>query len=236
MQSLSHLQTANNPQINDELKHLIGAMLPEIDGQLLWQFTSNSLSQLAPHTIQQQTWKKGSFLFEHHKTFDDFVVIQTGLVRSFYIEHSDTNSQEINLRFLGNKSAALPFAAVAQHWLTGNDAQNKQIDQNKQHYPSKLLASESIQCVTDVEGYRLPLSIFEQPNQLSQTLKATLAMRHYISVEQRLRMLKMPKAADRYACFKKTLDACIVEHMPNYHIASYLGMTAETLSRLKRMP
>lgn len=242
-QSNTQIDTHINTQISDGLQQLISEMLPEIDAKRLWQlFTSDAFSQLPAHTLQQHTWKKGSLLFEHHKTFADFVLIKTGLVRSFYIEHSDDNSYEVNLRFLGDKSAALPFTAVAEHWLTGKNLHQqihkqtsyKQASHKQQQSTSKLLASESIQCITDVVGYRLPLNLFDQPTQFSQNLKATLAMRHYISIEQRLRMLKMPKAADRYACFKKTLDACIVDHMPNYHIASYLGMTPETLSRLKQ--
>lgn len=193
-------------------------VLPQISADLLTQFVAQMHSKKA---IGFSTWQKGTWLFENNQPFEHLVLIHTGLARCFY--QPDQGSQgvsgdEINLRFLGDNSAALPFASVAENWL------------GKTRH---LVATETIQCVTDVTGFRIPLALFEENTLFNQTLKAEIAMRHYVSVEQRLRLLKTPKAADRYAIFQETLDACIVEGMPNYHVASYLGVTPETLSRLK---
>lgn len=212
----------NNQTIKRPFYNLMKNILPNMDAELLRQFFDGVLSD---YPIHKRTWHKGSYLFQQNKPFDSFVLIDTGLVRCFYTEHFEHVSQEINLRFLGDNSASLPFDAVAKHWLIANQPSDNQ----------KMIATEDIQCVTDVTGFQLPLALFEQNNILSQILKTELALRHYLSIEQRLRMLKIPKASDRYACFKQTLDACIVNNMPNYHVASYLSMTPETLSRLKRM-
>lgn len=184
--------------------------LPQISTDVLAHF----VDKIHP---KQQTWQKGTILFENQQPFDDLVVISTGLVRSFYVDNPESGT-EINLRFLGDNSAVLPFAAVAENWLGGSD---------------EFIATETVQCVTDVTGFRISLALFDENTVFNQRVKAEIAMRHYVSVEQRLRLLKTPKAADRYAMFQATLDACIVNGMPNYHVASYLGITPETLSRLK---
>ena len=54
-------------------------------------------------------------------------------------------------------------------------------------------------------------------------------------VRKELRTLSLlqHQAKDRYLVFKEHFPQ-IVERVPQYHIASYLGMTEVTLSRLKR--
>lgn len=209
MTTFSKTQLANSYNENP-LFGLLTRMLPNIPRDVMTHFAA----QLNPTLCQ---WQKGMYLFEMHQPFSQMIIIKSGLVRSFYLDDTDT-AQDINIRFLGDNSAALPFAAVAENWLRRESA---------------CIATETLQCVTDVTGFRIPLAVFEENTLFNQTIKAEIALRHYVSVEQRLRLLKTPKAADRYAIFQATLDACIVAGMPNYHVASYLGITPETLSRLK---
>jgi CRP-like cAMP-binding protein len=167
--------------------------------------------------VPLRRWAKGARLFSEQQSFAHLVLIQTGLIRSFYV-NDDT---EVNLRFLCDGSLAVPFAALAQAWVNGR------------HAP--LIATESLQCVTTVTGYVLPLSPLLGRTQWAhgERLRTELAARHYVSMEQRLRMIQHQRAADRYANFLCWMPAAIVAQMPNVQVASYLGITPEALSRIK---
>lgn len=183
--------------------------------QLLPQLSNEQHQQLLHllPAMPQRTWQKNSLIYAENKPFQAVVVIQSGLVRSFYV-HDD---KEINLRFLCDNSILLPFASGARYWLG----------------QANLIASETIQCVSVLQGYQLPISFFDRPEPLIQQLKYELAMRHYLSMEMRLRMIQLKRASDRYHTFLHTMPAPIVAKMPNFHVASYLGITPETLSRIK---
>jgi hypothetical protein len=61
----------------------------------------------------------------------------------------------------------------------------------------------------------------------------TIVFEHYLSLERRLRMIQLKRAKQRYAYFCQVMPTEIVQGMPNFHIASYLGITPEALSRIK---
>ncbi len=65
-------------------------------------------------------------------------------------------------------------------------------------------------------------------------LQAYIAAQHYISMEQRLIMLQHKKAAERFSFFCEGMSKMEINEMPDFHIASYLGLTPETLSRTKQ--
>lgn len=177
------------------------------------------LNELVTHCagIGLQHWNKGENLFVEHRTFQSLVIIKTGLVRSFYLD-DDT---EINLRFLCDGSLAVPFAAVAQAFCADHAA---------------LVSSETVQCVTAVSGYVLPISLLvnQQRSAPWERLRTELSARHYLSMEQRLRMIQHQRAIERYKRFLQWMPEPIVRQMPNIHVASYLGMSAEALSRIKQ--
>lgn len=56
--------------------------------------------------------------------------------------------------------------------------------------------------------------------------------RHTVSLQKRILNQLQLTAAERYDLFIKDYQE-IEQHAPNYHIASYLGMTQESLSRIR---
>lgn len=187
--------------------------------QLLPQMTAcerEVLQQRFSH-LTCQTWDKGSYLCHERQPFAQMVLIERGLIRSFYID----DDVEVNLRFLCDGSLAVPFAALAQAWMTPT---------------STPLATESLQCVSRVTGYVVPIHsmIHQAAHPEFERLRTELAARHYLSMEQRLRMIQHQRAIDRYRKFLAWMPAPIVQEMPSFHIASYLGITPEVLSRVKQ--
>lgn len=166
---------------------------------------------------QPQTWEKGCYLSVEGQPFAQMILIQTGLIRSFYVD-DDT---EVNLRFLCDGSLAVPFAAIAQQWINPTPV---------------LLATESLQCVTAVTGYILPVQVLLDRCGFPELerLRSELAARHYLALEQRLRMIQHQRAIDRYRKFLAWMPSPVIEAMPNFHVASYLGMSPEAFSRVKQ--
>jgi len=96
-------------------------------------------------------------------------------------------------------------------------------------------AEETVEAVTEVEGFRSRLADFEDehPGVLAERMRRVLAEQHYLSMERRLRMLQWKSAAERYEYFVQHMEPDIVQGMPGYHVASYLGVAPESLSRVR---
>lgn len=198
---------------------------------LLPQYPRDQLLDLSadlPHLLPVQ-FAKGDNIYYSGQRVHKVLVLRSGLVRVF----DSQSHHEVNLRFLCDGSIILPFYAAIDHWRLGKDC----------------IASETAQCITPCEGYWLPLSYLSTSQPLSnkpytrqsdpseinwaQILQLELAFRHYQSMEERLRMIQLKTAAERYQCFLATMPSKIVEDMPSVQVASYLGITPETLSRVR---
>src|SRR5262249_49384177 len=127
-----------------------------------------------------------------------------GVVRSYYI----VGDKEINLRLLADHSAVAAYSSL----ITG------------------LPSEEFVECLTDCYGYLIPFD----PLVEWEAVRRVLAERHYMSMELRLLMIQHKTARQRYREFMKAVDPRIVRDTPARHVASYLGITPECLSRIKR--
>ena len=155
------------------------------------------------------TWERGATLFPLGGEADDLILLTEGLVRGFYL-HDD---REVNLRLLCAPAAALPYNS----FLLGTTA------------------DEALQALSPGTGYRVRFRAFcrERPGLLAEAVRRELAERHFIALQRRLRMLQARTAAQRYAYFRAHMPPEIVAGTPAYHVASYLGITPESLSRVK---
>lgn len=137
-----------------------------------------------------------------------FVLFDRGLVRTYGI---DADGRERNLRFLAGPNLAAALSSVIRGTAT----------------------EEWVVAVTAVEGYRGDFNALQSHPRFGALMRA-LAEQHFLSLEHRVRTLQQPFAKARYHAFGEEMDPAIVEGMPDHHVASYLGVTPETLSRAKR--
>lgn len=150
----------------------------------------------------------GGTLFRRNEPCRDVVLFASGLVRAYDI---DPSGRDVNHRFLAGPNLATALTSL----ITGE--------------PSE----EWIEAVTPVVGVRGSLDALERTARGDRILRI-LAEQHYLSMERRMRMLQLRFTAERYRFYREHLDPAIVAAMPDFHVASYLGVSPETLSRARR--
>lgn len=155
---------------------------------------------------------RGEHLFRPPEVCRRLFFMAQGLVRSYYL----FDDKEVNLRLICDGSAVLPLTSLV----------------------TQQPAQEHIQCLADCEGWWLPLDDMLRPATAAawEPLRRVLAERHYLSMERRLLTIQYKSAAQRWRYFRQTMEPRIVAETPAVHVASYLGVTPESLSRIKHGP
>lgn len=152
------------------------------------------------------TFARHRHLFQPPEVCRHLFFILSGLVRCYYL----FEDREVNLRLLCDGSAALPLSS----------------------YLTQTPTFEYVQCLTEAQGYIVPLPANGAAG--LEQLRRVLAERHYLSMQRRLLTLQYKTARQRYRYFQQHMEAKIVRDTPALHIASYLGLRPESLSRIRR--
>jgi CRP-like cAMP-binding protein len=138
---------------------------------------------------------------------DHFVV--KGLVKSFYIDNA-------------GKTHIMQFA-MEDWWIS-----------DPQAYHNETTATLDIDCIEDTEV--LYISLDNREKQCADMRKMEYFFRKktqagYIALQRRIRSLMSQTAEERYHEFAALYPA-LLQRLPKTLIASYLGISRETLSRL----
>lgn len=154
--------------------------------------------------------RAGQVIYDHGVVCRDMIVLEEGLVRAYYMHEA----REVNLRLICAPAVATAMSSL----ITGSPSQ------------------EWVEAITALRGYRADLARAEDVGlrEVAVELRRLLAERHYLALERRLRMLQWKSGDERYAFFCEHMDPDIVHLTPGYHVASYLGVAPETLSRIRR--
>ena len=204
---------------------------------LLPNISINNLEDLLERLplLTPVNFAKGDNIYYKGQAVSQLFILQSGLVRVFDYEQDN----EVNLRFLCDGSVVMPFYDVAIYWQQINTAIQPTISNRPSCFTHPLracIARDTAQCLTACTGFMLSLAAIEELGDWAMSLKLELALRHYKSMENRLRMLQLKSAKQRYQSFVATMPDQIVHHIPSLQIASYLGITPETLSRIRHHP
>lgn len=146
-------------------------------------------------------------LFAGSDVSTTYALFSRGVVRTYAI---DANGRERNLRFLAGPNLAIALSSVIRGTAT----------------------DERLASITAVQGYVGDLGRLEHHSRFLECMRA-LAEQHYLALERRVHMLQQPFAKERYHVYRTSMDPDIVRDVPDHHVASYLGVTPETLSRAK---
>ena len=156
-------------------------------------------------------FNKNDYIQKSGDSVKYFYYMTSGIVKCFYT-HDD---KEVVLRLMTGGSAVLGYSG----FVTGG--------------PS----TENIQCVQPCEGLLIPIEKIEAlraNNPKMDLVLRYIAEQHYLSLERRLMMLHHKSARERYQFFCATMEEAIVNETPMHCVASYLGVTPESFSRMKR--
>ena len=160
--------------------------------------------------IKTLSKKNGDFLLKEVQIISNLFVIETGLVRSFY----NANEKEINVWF-GFENSIL--GSVMPLFFNQPSIENIQfLEDTTLHYISS----------SDLEQhYKYSLEM--------NTIGRKMAEEYCKILEERSFLLQTHTAGQRYNWLLKNQPEAL-QRISLGHIASYLGISQETLSRIRR--
>ena len=161
--------------------------------------------------FRRRSLDKGDFLVRAGDTTDTVAFVSAGVARMFYMRR---DGKEFNKGFV----SAPDFVSALEALIT------------------KTPTSLSIQALSPMQllvaGYT-ELSQFYDRDMYWQRVGRLIVERVYVKKARREASLLMDSAAERYAAFLADHHAAL-DQVADYHIAAYLGITPEALSRLRR--
>ena len=173
-------------------------------------FTEEDLKKLSESHIRVE-FKKGDFLLKEGETSDEYYLLEEGLVRAFV--HDYDNNEITTEFFTSNEIVIIPSSLF-------------------QKIPSK----ENLQAVTDCVLWKIEYDVFQELFHKIEALREW--GRFWFSVQvfsMKQRSLEMitESATNRYLNLMKEKPD-IIKSAPLKQIASYLGITDTSLSRIRR--
>ena len=170
---------------------------------------SNDLVNYLMQNLESKMLKKKEMLLEKGRICKNIFFIEKGLIRCFYL----LNEKEVSSWFMKEGDVIISVESFFK----------------------QLPSYESIQALEDCTVYYIS---YEQLMYAYVTfvefnfVGRILTEKYYTLCEQRLYSLRMHKAAERYNDLLKNHPE-IIQRVPSKYIASYLGISMETLSRVK---
>lgn len=161
--------------------------------------------------LMKRQLKKGAFFISEGKLSKEVAFINTGVLRSFFTPES---GEEITYCISFPNSLMAAYSA----FITG------------------LPTAENIQAIADSE------LLVIQKNDVDKLLETSpnwvrffkvIAEQQYIELEKRLFLFQKEKAKKRYMDLLENQPNFVLQ-IPLQHLASYLGITARHLSRLRK--
>ncbi|MNJ84359.1 Cyclic nucleotide-binding domain protein [compost metagenome] len=160
--------------------------------------------------FKPETLKKGDYFLKTGKNCDKLSFVQTGFLRMFV----ETEKKEVT-QWISTKGY---FVTDLSGYVFGDPAR------------------WTIQALTDVEMYTLNKSDYQQMETLVSdwsTLEKLFIVRCFTLMENRIFSHLSMTAEERYAWFFEN-NKELFNQVPLQYIASMLGMTPETFSRIRK--
>lgn len=173
-------------------------------------FTKEECKVIA-NSLHPINLKKGDFLLESEAPVLHQYYVRSGCLRTYFL---DTNGKEHTLQF-----------AINDWWISDYTA-----------FFTSGKAIMYIDTIEDAQLYRISKrdldSLFKDIPKLEPFFRKKME-KAFASFQKRILGSLSQSAEERYLQFKKRYPS-IEQSVKNYHIASYLGITTESLSRIRK--
>lgn len=161
--------------------------------------------------FQKKTLKKGELFLKAGKVSDEYLFLESGFIRSFLF---DTEGNEITLNFYSGGNVVFEVASFFQ----------------------RVPSQESFQALTDCTVWALTYAdlnqLFHEVPEFRE-MGRTLLVKGFISFKMRTLSMINQTAEQRYETLLKTQPE-VFQYAPLKYIASYLGVTDSSLSRIRK--
>lgn len=155
--------------------------------------------------------ERNNYLLKEGKVSDEYFFLEQGFMRAFA---HDTDANDISTNFYGERQVVFEVSSFFNRT------------------PSK----ENIQAITDCSGWSIT---YEQLNNLFHSLPEfrdfgrSILVKGFSSLKVRMLSMITETAEQRYDTLLKT-NPEIFQHAALKHIATYLGITDTSLSRIRK--
>jgi CRP-like cAMP-binding protein len=161
--------------------------------------------------FQYNKFKAKEFILHEGRISTDIHFIEVGLVRVFYLK----DGKEITTYLSCDNGFVSSYSSF--------------INQTKSY--------ESIQCLEDTEAFSISYKAMQELYEIIpqwQRIGRILAEQNVLCLAERLLRIQAIPAKEKYDTFLKNAPHKIIQRTPLIHIASFLGITPESLSRLRK--
>lgn len=154
---------------------------------------------------------KHEYFARENKTAYQIAFLKTGVVRAFFINQE---GKEYNKQFFVGQSIIGAYTSL----LTGN---------------ANLIAQQALtDCLVYTCDYKLLTNLYDECPDLERFARK-IAEHYFLEKEKKEIEIVLLDASQRYILFKKEFPT-LEQLIPQLHIASYLGVSATQLSRIRR--
>ncbi len=169
------------------------------------------LLKLLELNLETLVFPKKSFLLKQGQVCKNICFIEKGLARCFYVKED----REVSSWFMKEGDLIISVESFFKQ------------------RPSYENIQALEECVVFSFDYNTLQALYLQFPEFN-FIGRVLTEKYYALSEQRLYSLRMQRAAERYAHLMDHFPE-IIQRVPSTFIASYLGITLETLSRIKHV-
>lgn len=178
----------------------------------LYPVSDEALELLANHA-RIKFVPKGKQLIVEGKVNSNFYLIKDGLLRFFHLDEAEDKEDTICFAVSGDAVASL------------------------HSYFSELPAMCTVEALADTELYEFSKeameSVFRKSNDLANWGRI-VAFEEIYALERRYTYVGTGDAYSRFKSFIEMRSMDVIRQIPLKYIASYLGITPQTLSRMRR--
>ncbi len=160
---------------------------------------------------EEISYKKGDFILKEGQTANNYMILQKGLMRSFVYDY---NGDDITTNFFIENEIIIEVSSLFQ----------------------RIPTKEYIQTLTDCTCYKIDFdkfqAFFHSIENFREWGRAWLSNSLFEFKQRSISIIK-DSATDRYLALIKEKPQ-IIQHAPLKNIASFLGVTDTSLSRIRK--